>query len=166
MEGKNEYEVGHRRPPKHTRFKPGISGNPKGRPRSRKNLATVFDAMSNERVSVNENGKRKTLTILERIMKQLGRKAAGGDQRAQRLYMDLHFRLHPEGKQGYGDIELMRELAAESKDYFDQKKAEKEKTEKEKAESERAEGLPGLLRTVMESCPSLSFESDTSFDRR
>jgi len=166
MEGKNDYEVGHGRPPKHTRFKLGTSGNPKGRPRSRKNLATVFDAASNERVSVTENGKRKTITILEAIMKQVTRKAAAGDQRAQRLYLDLHFRLHPEGKQGYGDIELMRELAAESKDYFDQKKAEKEKTEKEKAESERAEGLPGLLRTVMESCPSLSFESDTSFDRR
>src|SRR5215471_14569739 len=78
MEGKNEYEVGHGRPPKHTRFKLGTSGNPKGRPRSRKNLATVFDAASNERVSVTENGKRKTITILEAIMKQVTRKAAAG----------------------------------------------------------------------------------------
>ena len=166
MEGKNDYEVGHGRPPKHTRFKPGISGNPKGRPRSRKNLATVFDAASNERVSVTENGKRKTITILEAIMKQVTRKAAAGDQRAQRLYLDLHFRLHPEGKQGYGDIELMRELGAAAAGYFEQKEAEKERAEKEKAEKERTGGLTDLLRTDMASWPSLGFESETSFDRR
>src|SRR5215213_6143909 len=27
------YEVGYRKPPRHTQFKPGQSGNPKGRPR-------------------------------------------------------------------------------------------------------------------------------------
>src|SRR5215469_6444555 len=142
MEGKNEYEVGHRRPPKHTRFKPGISGNPKGRPRSRKNLATVFDAASNERVSVIENGKRKTITMLEAIMKQVTRKAAGGDQPALRLFVDLHFRLHPEGKEGSGDIELMRELAAETADYFDQKKPKKKERRKKKPKVKEPEACP------------------------
>ena len=28
-----DYEVGYGKPPKHSRFKPGQSGNPKGRPR-------------------------------------------------------------------------------------------------------------------------------------
>ena len=34
--------VGYRRPPKHTRFKPGQSGNPKGRPKHAPNLKTEF----------------------------------------------------------------------------------------------------------------------------
>jgi hypothetical protein len=34
------YSVGYGRPPKHTRFKPGRSGNPKGRPRGSRNLST------------------------------------------------------------------------------------------------------------------------------
>jgi hypothetical protein len=139
-----EYEVGHGRQPKDTRFKPGTSGNPKGRPRSRKNLAAVFDAASSERVSVTENGTRKTITIMEVIMKQVTRKAAGGDQRAQRLYMDLYFRLHPEGKQELYGIELMRELGAEAADAIEKEKAEQERAEKQRAESERAGGLPGL----------------------
>jgi len=166
MGSKSQNEVGYGRPPTHTRFKPGMSGNPKGRPRSRKNLAAVFDAASSERVSVTENGKRKTITILEAIMKQVTHKAAAGDQRAQRLYVDLHFRLHPEGKKGYGDIELMRELGAAAADAIEKEKAEQERAEKQRAESEKAGGLPGLFRTVMESCPSLDFESDTGFDRR
>ena len=124
-----EYEVGYERPPKHTRFKPGTSGNPKGRPRFRKNLATVFDAASSERVLVTENGKRKTVTILEVIMKQMAHKAAGGDQRAQRHFMDLYFRLHPEGKQQLYGIELMRELGAAAADAIEKEKAEKEKGE-------------------------------------
>jgi len=125
----SEYEVGHGRPPQHTRFKRGTSGNPKGRPRSRKNLATVFDAVSSERVPVTENGKRKTVTILELIMKQVARKAAGGDQRAQRHFMDLYFRLHPEGKQELYGIELMRELGAAAADAIEKEKAEKAELE-------------------------------------
>ena len=33
-------QVGYRKPPVHTRFKPGQSGNPKGRPKGPRNLAT------------------------------------------------------------------------------------------------------------------------------
>ena len=36
----DDYEVGYKKPPIHTRFKPGVSGNPKGRPKGTKNLAT------------------------------------------------------------------------------------------------------------------------------
>ena len=37
-----EYDVGYGRPPAHARFKPGKSGNPRGRPTGRKNLTTVI----------------------------------------------------------------------------------------------------------------------------
>ena len=112
-----EDEIGYRRPPKHTRFQPGSSGNPKGRPRASKNLSAVFETALNERVSVNDNGKRKKITMFEAIAKQAVRKAAGGDQRALRLVIDMWFRLHPEGKQEPSALELMRSFAAEAAQY-------------------------------------------------
>jgi hypothetical protein len=124
-----EYEVGHERPPKFTRFKPGTSGNPKGRPRVFKNLAAVFEAALSERVPVNDNGRRKKIPISELIAKQAVRKAASGDLRALRLVVDLWLRLHPEGKQELNGIELMRKLGAAAADAIEKEKAEKEKGE-------------------------------------
>lgn len=115
----SEYEVGYRRPPQRTRFQRGSSGNPKGRPRASKNLSAVFETALNERVSVNDNGKRKKITMFEAITKQAVRKAAGGDHRALRLVFDMWFRLHPDGKQEPNALELMRSLAREAAQYYE-----------------------------------------------
>ncbi len=74
--------VGYRNPPKTTRFKKGVSGNPNGRPKGSLNVATVFTKTLRERVVINEHGQRKTVTKLEAALKQLVNKAASGDLRA------------------------------------------------------------------------------------
>jgi hypothetical protein len=78
------YEVGFSKPPKNRRFRKGVSGNPKGRPKGRRNLATVLEQTLQEKVIINENGIRKTVTKLEAAIKQLVNKAAGGDLAALR----------------------------------------------------------------------------------
>ena len=42
----SDYKVGHRKPPKHSRFKKGVSANPKGR-RKRKPLLAAGDIVNN-----------------------------------------------------------------------------------------------------------------------
>jgi hypothetical protein len=76
------YEVGFGKPPKQTRYRKGISGNPKGRPRGRPNWRTLLERAMNEKVVINENGVRKMVTKLEAAFKQLVNKAASGDLRA------------------------------------------------------------------------------------
>jgi len=76
------YAVGYGKPPSHSRFKPGASGNPNGRPKGSLNLTTVLQKALRERVTITENGKRRKITKLEATMKQLTNKAATGDMRA------------------------------------------------------------------------------------
>ena len=76
------YEVGYGKPPVQTRFRKGVSGNPKGRPRGKANWRTLLLKTMNEKVVINENGVRKTVTKLEAAFKQLVNKAASGDLRA------------------------------------------------------------------------------------
>jgi Family of unknown function (DUF5681) len=81
--------VGYGTPPEATRFRRGVSGNPRGRPRGSLNVATVFTKTLRERVVINENGQRKTVTKLEAALKQMVNKAASGDIRALRELLEL-----------------------------------------------------------------------------
>ena len=95
--------VGYCHPPQATRFKKGQSGNPKGRPKGSLNVATVFLKTLRERVVINENGQRKTVTKLEAALKQLVNKAATGDTRALRLLLELA--RDAEAKQNAGEMQ-------------------------------------------------------------
>ena len=77
-----DYEVGYGRPPFHTRFKPGESGNKKGRPKGHPNLTTAFDEALKAKVIVNEGGRRRTVTKSEAIALQTTNNAMKGDPRA------------------------------------------------------------------------------------
>jgi Family of unknown function (DUF5681) len=82
-------EVGYAKPPVDARFKPGQSGNPKGRPRGSVNVAIAFERALKEKVAVNEDGQRKLITKLDAAVKQLVNKAAMGDPRAMQLLVKI-----------------------------------------------------------------------------
>ena len=83
-----DYEVGYRKPPRHTRFKKGeASANPRGRPR--KNLAASLAEGLNKRVVVTENGRRRKIAVREAITSQLINKSATADLRAIKMLLDL-----------------------------------------------------------------------------
>jgi hypothetical protein len=83
------YEVGYRKPPKNGRFTKGRSGNPKGRPKGSKNLATVVLRESRQPVRINGPRGTRTVTKLEATVMQLGNKAAQGELRATREFLPL-----------------------------------------------------------------------------
>jgi replication-associated recombination protein RarA len=76
------YEIGYRRPPASGRFKPGKSGNPKGRPKGSRNFLTLLEQELNKTISVTENGRKRKLTRLQAIVKRMVNSALAGDQRA------------------------------------------------------------------------------------
>ena len=81
--------VGYGRPPVGTRFQPGRSGNPRGRPKGARNLSTIIAAALSERVTVNENGRRRRIPKLDAAIKQLVNRAASGELRATQLMLAL-----------------------------------------------------------------------------
>jgi hypothetical protein len=84
---KRNYQVGYGRPPEYSRFRKGESGNPLGRPKGSKNLATLLNDALNEPLVVTENGKRKRITKRKAVLKQLVNKAASGNARAIQLLL-------------------------------------------------------------------------------
>ena len=83
-----DYEVGYAKPPRSTQFKRGASGNPAGRPKGVKNLASLFEKELNERLLVTENGRRRTITKREAMVKHLVNRAISGDKRLMQLLLE------------------------------------------------------------------------------
>ncbi len=92
----NDDDVGFGKPPKHTQFKPGQSGNPKGRPRGAKNLKTDLEEELRELITVREGGNQKIVSKQRAMLKSLTAKAVHGDSRAAALVIDLMYRLFHE----------------------------------------------------------------------
>ena len=84
-----DYAVGYGRPPVAYRFRPGRSGNPRGRPKGARKLAAIVAAALGERIAVNENGRRRRITKLEAAVKQLVNRAAAGETRVTQLLLAL-----------------------------------------------------------------------------
>jgi hypothetical protein len=88
-DNQRDYEVGYGKPPHHTRFKKGQSGNPRGRPKGSKNLPTLLSEALNEPVVVAENSRRRKITMRQAIIKQLVKRSATADLRAMKILLDM-----------------------------------------------------------------------------
>jgi Family of unknown function (DUF5681) len=75
-------EVGYGRPPKHSRFKKGRSGNPRGRPKGASSFKADLAAELQEKLALTENGKERKITKQRAFIKTLTAAAIKKDIRA------------------------------------------------------------------------------------
>jgi hypothetical protein len=79
----DNYPVGYGRPPLASRFKPGKTGNAKGRPKGSKNLKTIIREAMTASISIQEGGKTKRVSRIEDVvLRQLQKALMGSDQAA------------------------------------------------------------------------------------
>jgi hypothetical protein len=86
---KRDYEIGYGKPPRHSRFKRGQSGNPRGRPAGSKNLKTLVNQALNKFIVITEDGRHRTVTKREAIAAELVNRSATADFRAVKILLDI-----------------------------------------------------------------------------
>jgi Family of unknown function (DUF5681) len=75
--------VGYKRPPAHSRFEKGKSGNPKGRPKGRR-TGTTLASLINQTVTVTIDGESRKVPLAEAITLSLFQRGVGGNVAAAR----------------------------------------------------------------------------------
>jgi hypothetical protein len=102
-----DYEVGYRKSPKHSRFKKGVSSNPKGRPK-RKPLAAgeIIDGVLNAPAQYREAGRIKTATRRELSLKTYVTRALNGDFKAAGALLKLRAYAQKYGDTGVHRIQI------------------------------------------------------------
>lgn len=87
--------IGYRRPPAHSRFKPGQSGNKRGRPKGSKNIETVVRSLLDQKVTIQDAAGRRRVSAIEALLRTLMQRALRGDNRAAKLLLDVQQKLPP-----------------------------------------------------------------------
>ncbi|MGD9920371.1 MAG: DUF5681 domain-containing protein [Pseudorhodoplanes sp.] len=78
----NSYEIGYGRPPEKSKFQPGKSGNPKGRPKGSKNEQTILHEILHRQIEVRDQGRRKKITVLQGMLLKFAEDALKGNPKA------------------------------------------------------------------------------------
>lgn len=112
--------VGYKEPPVHSRFKAGVSGNPKGRPRSKLSLARELSEELAELVNVGG----KPVTKLRAIVNSLVLKALTGDLRTATALLGLCGRALSLDQPADDDIDPADRAIAEASEKRERRRAE------------------------------------------
>jgi hypothetical protein len=85
----SDYTVGYGKPPEHSRFRKGQSGNPRGKVKGRKSLKAILAEELSVRMTIGINGKQVTASRQQLMVQTLTARAAAGDTRAAKMVIEL-----------------------------------------------------------------------------
>jgi hypothetical protein len=91
-----DYVVGFRKPPKHTQFRPGHSGNPKGRQKGAKGMKTLARQILTTRVPVRSASGTKMMTRMDALLHKMVELSMKGNPRLILTLIDLYQQSVPE----------------------------------------------------------------------
>jgi hypothetical protein len=90
MNDEKQYDIGYAKPPTHSRWTKGCSGNPSGRTFGSKNTLSLLNTLANENLKIVQNGKEIKISKKAAALLQAINKAASGDNKALKTLMP-HF---------------------------------------------------------------------------
>src|SRR6266849_9305183 len=83
------FTVGYKKPPQHSRFQPGRSGNPRGKQKGVRNLGSDVKRTLEVPVRLNEQGRARRVSTQHAVLLRLREKALKGDARSLDQFLDL-----------------------------------------------------------------------------
>jgi Family of unknown function (DUF5681) len=114
----DDNKVGYGRPPISTRFKPGKSGNPRGRPKGVKSIGTLLEEALARRVTVHESGRDRKMRTQDIIIQGLVNDAARRNPQAVKLLFALMERYGQSGEALIDPASLQADDQAIIESYF------------------------------------------------
>lgn len=109
----NDYPVGYCKPPRHSRFRKGQSGNPKGRPKFSKGLNTIIREEMLARIPVRTRNGEKYIPRAQAMVLKLLELAGKGDMRALRMLLDLYAGAVPDNPAASENADVLDFTAAD-----------------------------------------------------
>lgn len=123
---KTPYEVGYGRPPIESRFKPGKSGNPSGRPKGAKNkpskkfekIKHLYSKIADEKITIRKGDKPARMSMMECILQQAMNQAVKGEAGMTKLVLKLGREIEQEDRRLRD--RLLEEAIGYKKDWSDE----------------------------------------------
>jgi hypothetical protein len=112
------YEVGYGKPPEKTRFRPGHSGNPHGRPKKPKSIRERFERELACKVAVREDGRVKKIPKIDLWVRRVIADAIRGSHQASRILIEMRSASDDEIAQGIAE-QTIEEFNAEDRAILD-----------------------------------------------
>ena len=84
------YDVGYRKPPASSRFKPGVSGNKRGRPKGSRSFGAILRKILDQKIVVTEDGKTRKVSRVQVMFHRIANAALRGDMRAVKVLISLY----------------------------------------------------------------------------
>lgn len=103
----DDYKVGYKKPPRHTRFKSGQSGNPRGRKKGSINLPEALRKELNKKIKIREGDEELVVKKIEAFAKSLVNAALKSNRYATAdvlKLIDRHFYIVTDGPVSTNDL--------------------------------------------------------------
>jgi hypothetical protein len=118
----DDNDVGYGKPPRANQFKPGQSGNPKGRLKGAKSEATILHELLQQKIDLNHRGKTRKITILEAILRRIAEDSLKGNTRSAAFLLNRNLTANEPDETGLSEDEktvletYLKELSIDSKE--------------------------------------------------